>query len=169
MKQKLVESERSKVTKFLKVLVKIGSFVFLKNRSSRPEVFSKNITLKNFAKFTGMHLCQGLFFNKFAGLGSGVYNFIKKETLAQVFSCKFCEIFKNTFLCRTSPVAASWKFSQKWKIQIHDHVNDWKNLNLHLRNRLRNIGPLEQEHWLATFELGCKKIKLGPQNNEPFG
>ena len=25
-------------------------------------------------------------------------NFIKKETLAQVFSCQFCEISKNTFL-----------------------------------------------------------------------
>ena len=24
-------------------------------------------------------------------------NFIKKEALAQVFSCEFCEIFKNTF------------------------------------------------------------------------
>ena len=24
-------------------------------------------------------------------------NFIKTETLAQVFSCEFCEIFKNTF------------------------------------------------------------------------
>ena len=24
-------------------------------------------------------------------------NFIKKETLAQVFSCEFCEIAKNTF------------------------------------------------------------------------
>ena len=24
-------------------------------------------------------------------------NFIKKETLAQVFSCAFCEIIKNTF------------------------------------------------------------------------
>ena len=24
-------------------------------------------------------------------------NFIKKETLAQVFPCEFCEIFKNTF------------------------------------------------------------------------
>ena len=24
-------------------------------------------------------------------------NFIKKETLAQVFSCEFCEISKNTF------------------------------------------------------------------------
>ena len=34
-------------------------------------------------------------------------NFIKKETLAQVFSCEFCEIFKNTFPSRTPPVAAS--------------------------------------------------------------
>ena len=24
-------------------------------------------------------------------------NFIKKETVTQVFSCEFCEIFKNTF------------------------------------------------------------------------
>ena len=24
-------------------------------------------------------------------------NFVKKEALAQVFSCEFCEIFKNTF------------------------------------------------------------------------
>ena len=34
-------------------------------------------------------------------------NFIKKETLAQVFSCDFCEIFKNTFCYRTPQVAAS--------------------------------------------------------------
>ena len=34
-------------------------------------------------------------------------NFIKKETLAQVFSCEFCEISKNTFLQRTPLVAAS--------------------------------------------------------------
>ena len=30
-----------------------------------------------------------------------VCNFIKKETLTQVFSCKFCEISKNTFFNRT--------------------------------------------------------------------
>ena len=29
------------------------------------------------------------------------WNFIKKETLAQVFSCEFCEISKNTFFYRT--------------------------------------------------------------------
>ena len=34
-------------------------------------------------------------------------NFIKKETLAQVFSCEFCEVYKNTFFHRTPLVAAS--------------------------------------------------------------
>ena len=34
-------------------------------------------------------------------------NFIKKETLAQVFSCEFSEITKNTFFHRTRLVAAS--------------------------------------------------------------
>ena len=34
-------------------------------------------------------------------------NFIKKETLAQVFSCEFYEISKNTFSYRTPQVAAS--------------------------------------------------------------
>ena len=34
-------------------------------------------------------------------------NFIKKETLEQVFSCEFCKISKNTFSNRTPPVAAS--------------------------------------------------------------
>ena len=31
----------------------------------------------------------------------------KIETLAQVLSCEFCEISKNTFSYRTPPVAAS--------------------------------------------------------------
>ena len=34
------------------------------------------------------------FFNKAAGVA---WNSINKETLAQVFSCEFCEIFKNTY------------------------------------------------------------------------
>ena len=39
-------------------------------------------------------------------LQNEVCNFIKKETLAQVFSCEFCEISKNTSSCRTPPEAA---------------------------------------------------------------
>ena len=38
---------------------------------------------------------QSLFLNKIEGLRPG--NFIKKDTLTQVFSCEFCEISKNTF------------------------------------------------------------------------
>ena len=47
-------------------------------RSIRPEVFCKKGVLRNFTKFTGKHV-------------------IKKETMAQEFSCGFCEISKNTF------------------------------------------------------------------------
>ena len=41
-------------------------------------------------------------------------NFIKKETLAQVFSCEFSEISKNTFCYRTPLVAASELLNQFW-------------------------------------------------------
>ena len=48
-----------------------------KNESSFREVFCKKGALKNFT------------------------NFIKKETPTHVFSCIFCEIFKNTYFYRT--------------------------------------------------------------------
>ena len=35
-----------------------------------------------------------------------ICNFIKKVALAQLFSCEFCEISKNTFSYRTPSVAA---------------------------------------------------------------
>ena len=38
---------------------------------------------------------------------SSACNFIEKQTLAQVFSCEFCDIPKNTFFYRTPPLAAS--------------------------------------------------------------
>ena len=73
-------------------------------RCSRSELFCKKGVHENVVKFTGKHLRQSLPFNKVAGLVLS----IKEETLAQVFSCKFCKIFKNTFFLRTPPVAASW-------------------------------------------------------------
>ena len=52
----------------------------------------KKGVFRNPTKFTGKCLCQSLSLNKVAGR-----NFIKKENLAQVFSCELCEISKNTF------------------------------------------------------------------------
>ena len=41
-------------------------------------------------------------------------NVIKKETLANVISCDFCKIFKNTSFYRTPPVAVSEKQITTW-------------------------------------------------------
>ena len=62
--------------------------ILKKPRSNRPEKFCKKGVLRNFAKFTGKHVCQSLFFNK--------------ETLAKVFSREFCEISKNTFFLQNT-------------------------------------------------------------------
>ena len=104
---------------------------FIQNKGIRLHMFFKIGALKNFANFTGKHLCWSLFLVKF------LTNFIKdtptqefsceiwknfkntfstehlqwlllsKETPTQVFACEICEIFKNFFFYRTPPVAAS--------------------------------------------------------------
>ena len=68
----------------------------------------KKGVLRIFTKFTGKHQCQSVFLNKLAGQRPATllkkrlwhreaFNFIKKETLALVFSREFCEISKKTF------------------------------------------------------------------------
>ena len=69
-------------------------------------------------------------------------NFIKKETLAQVFSCEFCQISKNTFSYRTPPVAASvlWRWSflfSMWRLSsLLTFMKTWANL---LKATLREV------------------------------
>ena len=69
---------------------------------------------KNFTKFTGKHLCQGLFFNKVAGL----------RTLAQLFSFDFTKflathilqnIYRQLFLNRI--------VLQTWRVQFFHGCN----------------------------------------------
>ena len=71
-------------------------------RNSQRRCSMKKVVIKNFAKFTGKHLYQSLFFNKVVGLRP-----IEKGTLAQVFSSDFCEDFKNTFFTEHLRVTAS--------------------------------------------------------------
>ena len=59
-----------------------------------PEVFCRKGILRNFAKFTGKHLCQNLFFNKVASLRLSL---IKKETLAQVFPAGVVKLVRTPF------------------------------------------------------------------------
>ena len=64
----------------------------------------KRGVLRNFAEFTGKHLCQSLFFNKVVGIRPAS---LLRKTRAQMFSYEFCEISKNTFCYRTPLMAAS--------------------------------------------------------------
>ena len=68
------------------------------------EVFCKRRCSQKSCTIQRKHLRQSLFFNKVAGLG-----FIKEETLAQVFSCKFGEISKNTYFIEHLWATASGK------------------------------------------------------------
>ena len=68
-------------------------------RSSHQRCSIRKAVLRNFAKIHRKHLPES-FFNKVAGLRPQACNFIKKETLTQVFSCGFCEISKVVFFLR---------------------------------------------------------------------
>ena len=78
-------------------------------RSSHRRCSVKKCILKKvFAKFSGKHLCQRLYFNKVAGLKA------VKQRLAQVFSCEFIEISKNTFITEDLRTTGSaFSFSEK--------------------------------------------------------
>ena len=66
------------------------------HRSSRQRCSVRKSVLRNFAKFTENICARVSFFNKIAGQACNV---IKKETLAQVFSCEF---LRTPFLQNTS-------------------------------------------------------------------
>ena len=50
-----------------------------------PGVFCKKDVLRNFAKPTGKHLCQRLFFNKVAGLGTVFFLWILQNFYEHLF------------------------------------------------------------------------------------
>ena len=62
-------------------------------RSSRPELFCRKGVLRNFAKFTGKHLCQSVFFNKVAPA-----TLLKKRLWHRSFPVNFAKFLRTPFL-----------------------------------------------------------------------
>ena len=105
-------------------------------RNSHQRCSIKKDVLKNFAKFTGKHLCQSLFFNKVVGF------------LVQVFSCDFCEMLKNAFFTEQLRVAASdcslrplytiaYLGPKMWDLDPQ-MIKDSENINIFLSNTLKS-------------------------------
>ena len=71
-----------------------------KARSSHRRCSVRKGILKNFAKFTGKHLCQSLFFNKVTGLRPATL--LKKRLWHRCFPVNFAKFLRTPFLQNTS-------------------------------------------------------------------
>ena len=79
----------------------------------------------NFAKFSVKHLCWSLFLIKLQAWLCTPFS--RKKTLAQVFSCKFSEIFKKTYFVEQARLDARVKWTKKnciHKIYSQENTGD---------------------------------------------
>ena len=74
--------------------------IFIHNRSSHRRCSVKKGVFRNFAKFTGKHLHQSLFFNKISGLKPATL--LKKGLWYRCFPVNFAKILITPFLQKTS-------------------------------------------------------------------
>ena len=77
--------------------------IWVQYRSSRPAVFWKKHIFKNFAKFTGNHLCQSLFFNK----NADCVTLLRKRLWHRWSPVHFAKFLRIPLFYRTPLVAAS--------------------------------------------------------------
>ena len=77
------------------------------DRNSHRRWTIKAFVFKNFAKFTGKHLCRIPLFKMLQAV-------LKKRIQYKVSYCKFCEIFKNNFLKKNKSVQLLLDWIQIW-------------------------------------------------------
>ena len=93
---KTTVSERTRKITALRILIRF--------RSSCPKMFCKKCALRNFAKFTGKHLCQGLFLIKLQAS-----TLLKKRLWHRCFPVNMVKFSRRPFY-RTSPDDCFWRF-----------------------------------------------------------
>ena len=88
-----------------------------------------------------------------------------KETLAQVFSCEFCEISKNTFSYRTPPMANSVVFklniledfsrNRKQRGVLNKQTSNYENIHVGVPQRfyLGTTVVLNLYHWFSRKSI----------------
>ena len=86
-------------------------------------------------------------------------NFIKKETLAQVFSCGFRERCKNSFLTEQlwTTSQTDWSLDEVWKI-TEKHIPNQKWLHLNTLVKSKNSEIASCFNHLSACYLGHKNL-----------
>ena len=106
---------------------------------------------KNFAKFTGKHLRWSIFFKVTDLKACSLINFIKKVTTALMFSCEFCEPFKNTFSVKHLRTAAF----------VNILMKSWKSFKIYLTLSKRSfLTPLVPRFLRFLFTTNWSTLKL---------
>ena len=128
-----------------------------------PEVTSKQMFL-NISQHSQEYSLILMFLIK---LLTEACSFIKKETQAQVLSCEFCKIFKNTCFYRTPPVATSdWKITPT--IMFTCQGNYWSNFQSHidsLDSQKLELYHLDFNFFVNKFWLKFKIVHLTQNQN----
>ena len=158
------------IRKFLK------KFSFSNNGKSlnqhQKQSFRDILSKRCFQKFNKIHRKTSGRLSFLIQLQGSTCSCINKETLAQAFSCEFCEISKNTFLHRAPLVAASAAFfffiysdifqARKWRLQLVFKVGILKNFTiLTLKHLCSNLFLLKLHIFM---QLPLKYIKNQTQN-----
>ena len=99
-------------------------------------------------------------------------NFIKNETLTQVFSCEFCEVFKNTFFHRAPPAASVYEMQHRsemgysrnmiWK-KMFIRLPEFRMQNFYLTKPYKVLSSIQQKlgnHRSNHRRLSIKKSVL---------
>ena len=129
---------------------------WIHHRSTRPEVFCRKGGLKNFTKFTKIHLCQSLFFNKVPGLGQlearpkpgwgqALASSAKWLSVRLWVSLQSLETW-NLIKKETLTEVFFWEFKKKFKNTFFMQHLPW--LLLTWEKRLSDIiGRIEKSQW----------------------
>ena len=131
-------------------------------RSSRSEVIFKKRVLRNFTKFTGKHLCQKLFFNKFEGLMPATL--LKKRLWHMCFPINFVKFLRTPFLHRTPLVATAvclFLFYLRIKLRVsevdHPYFSVSKNIYFVFPSFSGNLLVLNQSQTFFSSKLTTRK------------
>ena len=150
----------------LNMVIKIP---FLKYRSNCWQMFLRISVPKNFTKITRKHqrwrcfpvniekFSRTVYFTTLQWLLLKIVNkfinchFIKKETLAQVFSCEFCEISKSTFFTEHLWTTTS---ALNNKVYFRSAITKTKTKSKCLLHKCwNNLGKFATEKWKMKFSL----------------
>ena len=84
-------------------------------------MFYRKGVFRNFAKFSGKHLCKNLFINKVAGLSLSMQLYWKKRFLHRCFPVNFVKFLRTSFLTEHL-----W-----WLFLVLQHRCSYKFLDIH--------------------------------------